>query len=554
MQTVGPYTLLGSLGRCDVGGVWSAVDAAGRRFTVAILDAAAANDQGWRDAFAATAYALSQAPADGVALVHADYTAPAPWVARADDGGPGAAQVFLALGLQVRPVSTAPVPVPDEEPTVVASTAHPAPQPEADDELTAPTVVQRPVPQPEADDDELTAPTIVQRPVQPSPVSGEATQPTAVNPDATAEAAQEAPTQPHPVPVEPGHPTPDPGHPAPDPGYPAPDPLRAARPWDPPQAPVSGAPHTPVSRAPHTPGAPYAPVSGAPHTPVSAAPYAPVSGAPHIPVADPPHAPPRAPVFGPHDVPVSGVPQPISAMPTSPFGYFPAEPTSRKGPGPWLIVAVGLLALVLGAGGAVIVTSLGSEGDSPTQQESTPPAGPTDIGLPTVPPSQPGLEPPDGGGWPTRWPKFGSADQTETINNLEGIGFSFQAPRGWDCLQTARTDGYVKYSCGIGTEIGGDLIVRHCQPLCTADRRTELRRAEEAFGRRWTRSGQFATWADTTEINGEPRYGLVYVGYWRSVPENEINRQLVFRMTAPPDRADELRKVVNSIRDETFTL
>ena len=162
-----------------------------------------------------------------------------------------------------------------------------------------------------------------------------------------------------------------------------------------------------------------------------------------------------------------------------------------------------------------------------------------------------------GGGWPTDFATFRSDEPVVSMNKLDGLGFSFKIPQGWSCTQDRRTSGYVKYRCGIRSgdqmQIGGDVVVRTCAKPCTEQRRTQLRQAEEAWGLRWIRSGPFATWAQTQKVDGAPRYGLVYIAYWRSNREDALDRQLVFRMTAPPGGADQVRKTANSIREETFT-
>ncbi len=218
-----------------------------------------------------------------------------------------------------------------------------------------------------------------------------------------------------------------------------------------------------------------------------------------------------------------------------------------------LVVATVVALLIGGAAGIVIGANV---------HHGTPAAGPTptptpslDLGLPTSPPVNPGVEPPISGGWPGNFARFRAADPTKTLASTStGLGFDFEVPQGWDCTKQGKGSGYLKYTCGVGTTIGGDLIVRDCPSVCNADRRTAMRRVEEAWGLTWIRSGPFTTWAETTKVNGEARYGLVYIGYWRSVPEGPLDRQLVFRMTSAENQADELREVVNSIRDVTFTL
>jgi hypothetical protein len=229
----------------------------------------------------------------------------------------------------------------------------------------------------------------------------------------------------------------------------------------------------------------------------------------------------------------------------------------------WVLV-VAVLCLAAGvAGGAIgitlrpdLITYLPVQ--APTAMSTVAPSEDvrqsTDIGLPSARPTRPGREPPQGGGWPAQWPRFGDTERTTAQKNLAGIGFSFEVPEGWRCTQTERRSGFALYACGRGQDIGGDLIVRDCPLPCTEERRTEMRRLEEAWGVTWTLGGQFTSWGETSQVDGAARYGLVYVSYWRSVAEEGIDRQVVFRMTAPVGDADVLRKVANSIRDATLTI
>ncbi|MFI9643681.1 hypothetical protein ACIG87_27105 [Micromonospora sp. NPDC051925] len=221
-----------------------------------------------------------------------------------------------------------------------------------------------------------------------------------------------------------------------------------------------------------------------------------------------------------------------------------------------------VLVLALVAGLAATLGVAGGYGVAGRSADSTPAtAAPTpgvDLGLPTAPPRRPGVEPPIGGGWPTAAPHFAGTEPTREMTGLPGVGFTFRVPIGWSCTEAGRTSGSAHYQCGVptadGSIIGGDLVVRQCPRLCTDERRTALRRQEEAWGLQWIRSGEFTTWAETARVDGAPRYGLVYLSYWRSVPEDAVDRQLVLRMTAPLDRADEVRKVAASVREDTFTL
>ncbi|MGW3793450.1 trypsin-like peptidase domain-containing protein [Micromonospora arida] len=106
MQSVGPYRFTHMLGTCPVGKAWAAIDEQGRFVTVAVLDAAAANTPGWREAFTGTANAMSQRPG-GEAFAYADFFADEPWVAYPAESGPGAEKLFRALGQEYHPVPTA---------------------------------------------------------------------------------------------------------------------------------------------------------------------------------------------------------------------------------------------------------------------------------------------------------------------------------------------------------------------------------------------------------------------------------------------------------------
>jgi hypothetical protein len=221
----------------------------------------------------------------------------------------------------------------------------------------------------------------------------------------------------------------------------------------------------------------------------------------------------------------------------------------------WVIV-VGLVALLAGIGGGIAVgTQL--RGSSPAAAPTgTPSPTPSlDLGLSAQAPAEPGVEPPVTGGWPQSYPNFGGNEKTQTLAGAAtGFGFDFAVPQNWTCQKTGQANGYVKMTCNGGADVSGEIIVRHCPAPCGADQRTQLRKHEEAFGLTWVRSGPFATWADSNKIDGASRYGLVYVGFWRSVAEGPLDRELVFRMTAPVKGSAALKEVVNSIRDVTFTL
>ncbi|MCM0675205.1 trypsin-like peptidase domain-containing protein [Micromonospora phytophila] len=107
MQPVGPYRFTHLLGGSPIGKAWAAVDAQGRFLTVAVLDAAVANDARWRQAFATTANGLGQTPG-GQPYEYADFSVAEPWVAYPSEAGPGAEKLFRALGVDYQPVPAGP--------------------------------------------------------------------------------------------------------------------------------------------------------------------------------------------------------------------------------------------------------------------------------------------------------------------------------------------------------------------------------------------------------------------------------------------------------------
>ncbi|HEY8472992.1 MAG TPA: LamG-like jellyroll fold domain-containing protein [Natronosporangium sp.] len=70
---------------------------------MALLTAAAAHDPGWRNAFAATANSLAQS--GEVPVIAGDYSGPTPWIASTARDGSVLGRVFVALGLDYRPVA-----------------------------------------------------------------------------------------------------------------------------------------------------------------------------------------------------------------------------------------------------------------------------------------------------------------------------------------------------------------------------------------------------------------------------------------------------------------
>jgi hypothetical protein len=225
------------------------------------------------------------------------------------------------------------------------------------------------------------------------------------------------------------------------------------------------------------------------------------------------------------------------------------EPAPRRSRA-WLWGALAaLISLVVGAaGGAVAGASLAAD-----QRPASPTPSATIASGPRLPsPLRPATEPPNGVAWPASWPRFAAAESVKDPS-LDGIGFAFVLPSDWACQPGDLRADIASYVCGISTDgqlvIGGDIQVFGCPAPCDAERWREVRTSVEAWGLRWSHSGNFMYWAQTDSLDGAPRYGLVFVTFWRSAQENALDRVLVFRMTAPVKQADTLRKVANGLRD-----
>ncbi|MGX7672681.1 hypothetical protein [Plantactinospora sp. DSM 117369] len=499
MQPVGPYQFIEAVSLCQVGSVWSAIDGQGNSYTVAVLDAAVAGDQRWRDAFVGTAQALAQPGAGGPRYVHAEFAAPAPWVAYAASETEGGERLFAALGMECRPAQEG---LGDGDSPTMKTTAVSSP-------TAAGTANGSSVP----DDDELATPT---------------TRLTS--------------------------------------GVAPPNPWQAGPPQ--PAPPVNA---TPTSSPPHQTSSPPDQSSAPPHQ-VSVPPDQ--SSAPPYQISVPPDqssAPPYQISVPPDSV--SGPPQPLPEMPraypadlsTNASGHdplyspvrhiVPSEPKPRRN---WLWIAIAaVIVLVLAGGGTILAVSLSGGGGDDPPPEAKPTASSLPPPAPTNPPLQPGLEPPTAGAWPAKWPTFTERDNVRTLPDLEGLTFTVKVPASWQCVLSGRAQGFTKYNCGVPPgsdkpEYGGELVVRDCAQPCDEAQQVAMRQAEEAWGKRWIRSGQNSAFLETNTLqeNGEQRHGLVVVAYFQSgTSEDRVDRQLVLRMTAPENGAQELRRVATYLRE-----
>ncbi|SNS72255.1 hypothetical protein SAMN05421812_101549 [Asanoa hainanensis] len=263
-------------------------------------------------------------------------------------------------------------------------------------------------------------------------------------------------------------------------------------------------------------------------------------------VEDPPPIARPADVVEPDPVDLTEPPAPDPfAAPGRRIAF--SAPKKRRPRG--LLIGIAAAVVVLLAGGGVVFALAGGDGgDDPTPTPSN--TGTVTAAQPTAPPVQPGLEPPRPGDWPDKWPVFSPTDPVRPVN-LDGLGFTLTLPARWECAAAAVSAGNVRYNCGRSTAdgpIGGELTVRACTPVCDEAHRDELRTVEDAWGAQWRFAGPNATLAETLTLDGGKRYGLVVVGYWPGTPGGAVDRQLVLRMTAPPNWVDDIRKVANGVR------
>jgi hypothetical protein len=484
-----PFQVIESLGSCQVGTVWSAVDAQGNGLTVAFLEPAVAADQLWRDAFANTAHALSQ---QRFGFVFADFAAPAPWVAYPAAAVPGAERIFLTLGMDYRPT-------PRTGPAAPPPDAPPAAPPAAPPPSVAPT------------------------PAAPPPAAAPSAAPSAAAPSAPPPAWPPMPSQPAPESsgdgevtvtqkLEPGQALP--GTPAAEPATdPIPEPVPAAapvspEPWSWPLRPLTDEP-VPVSGGPR-PAPDAAPSSGVPAPRGDAEPA-------FYGIGGPPRRRSRAGLW----VAVAGL-----AV---------------------LLLAGGGAAVVAlraaGTGGPPAPHSTASA--SSTLKSPAPAPSPLSPGLE---PPKPGSWPTQ---WP-KFQDTDQVQTLTGMDGLDftlKVPLSWRCVPAGRAQGYAKY--FCGVSPGASPQTGGELIVRDCPKPCTEAQQTAMRKAEEAWSLQWVRTGKYSTYAESSslQIDGAQRYGLIVVAYWRGGPDGGVDRQLVLRMAAPAEGAGQLRRVANYLRD-----
>ena len=546
MTLLGPYRLLRTLGGCEAGTVWSAFDAEGTSVTVAVLNSAVANDTRLLHRFATEINTL--AASGEVPILRADFNAQSPWVACGwDDDGPGAARLFIAQGLRYVPaVPAAPGQTPPPAPGPRATPAQPSP---ATTTMTIP-----PIP----------APTIPPAPASTIPPASTAPPPTTIAEPPTGQlppipAAPTSPTAP--LPPDPATLTQSAVEP---PTFALPDrqslgeALRDLSPT-PPQPPTFSQPTRPLRQedaptvqfptvqAPPPPPPPPLSRSQAP----PALPYPGSIGPPPVPAAPTPAPYQQQPVA----VPARGKrakvkapkapkpPKPPKAPKVKPTKAQPSPKARRRRRGRRGCATIALVVAMFAIPAVVALLVIRPSGFVPQSPDSNVVARPAASG--------PGIEPPAAGEWPATWARFQAGDPIKRMSQLADLGFAFDVPPDWNCQDAG--DDAIHYRCGAGFgqpgEIGGDVIVRTCA-VCTPSTRVQMRGAEEAWRLQWIRADDYLVWAETTNFVGPPHYGLVMIGYWRSVEDGPVNRQIVVRMTAPAERVGEIQKVANSVRTE----
>jgi hypothetical protein len=246
--------------------------------------------------------------------------------------------------------------------------------------------------------------------------------------------------------------------------------------------------------------------------------------------------------------------QPYAADPfSSPVRRIEPSPPRRKRTGLWIALGV-VLAVLLAGGGTFFLLTRGGQDDkggkkpvtAAQQQTQTSAAAPAV----TPTPLHPGIEPPRVGTWPAKWPVFAAKDQAKKLT-LDGVDFPVSVPLGWACNPAANAAGTVKYTCGITSgadQVGGELIVRDCAEPCDTATQEAMRKEEEAWGQTWRWVGKNATLAETLQVDGADRYGMVIVAYVPGSTGGQLGKQIVLRLTGPSQWRNDLRKVANAVR------
>lgn len=254
-----------------------------------------------------------------------------------------------------------------------------------------------------------------------------------------------------------------------------------------------------------------------------------------------------------------------AAEPAVPAAPLPAMPQPVDGGGPrvglvlGIVAAVLLLVVGLVSGSLLLVSRATSTRPTPNPtpgatsapgQTSTAPTPSPGGASPTAAPLRTGGPTVVGGTW-------GSGDDTYTMENLSGLGFSFRVPEAWGCLRSSRaTPPDVRWVC-IDEQWQGDdvphlvLQVSPCDAPCD---RKQQRRMPDAFDveGEWKRSDATTTYAEWTDRQKGTRfYNLAMSHFWHSGGSAGLNSRVQVIAAGPTKTKSDLRKIVNDIRANT---
>lgn len=260
--------------------------------------------------------------------------------------------------------------------------------------------------------------------------------------------------------------------------------------------------------------------------------------------------------------------QPHWAGATRPAAPPPPMPAAQPGGGSRL----GLLALGIVAGVVVLVLVVAGGLILMARNEPAPNPSPrAQANSPAATSAAPSPAATGGGANPsavplrTNGPKvvgatWGPGDQTYTMDDLEGLGFSFRVPDAWGCMQSQRSSPpNYRWVCideqssfaGQEDVAGFVVLVGPCAAPCDAEQREKMRGGLEVEGE-WRETDDTTAYAEWTATeNGTDFYNLALSHFWHKDGGNELNSYVVAVGDAPMKDKVNLRKTFNDIRANT---